>query len=237
MIVDAFLSVHLTIPAEIPRQGPPSEVLNTIARSRQVASTGERAEGVDEITTSASELLTAYELARALAGQGSLGNAGDVIAQHLRRLIPASLCVLYLYDRKTDELEARFVVGDGSTAVRGLRISLGQRLSGWVAANRQTISNSDASLDLAEAVESRRGYKKLHKHTADFEDELIGVLSLYSAELSGFNEDHKRIIEAVARQVAQAFQSSSELVTFWWIPSLQQLERRDSSDPRHVHSD
>jgi putative nucleotidyltransferase with HDIG domain len=211
MIIDTFFQVHPTARIEVPRQGPPSAVLNTIARSRQTASAGERAPAAD-VTSSADELLTVYELARAIEGQGSLGDAGEVIAQHLRRLIPSSLCVVYCYDRKSDDLEARFVVGEGSPAVRGLRISLGQRLSGWVAANRQTISNSDARLDLAEAVESQsRTLKSCISTPLVFEDELIGVLSLYSSEPSGFNDDHKRIIESVASQIADTFQGSVEL--------------------------
>jgi putative nucleotidyltransferase with HDIG domain len=230
MIVDAFFRVHPTAQTEIPRHGPPSEVLNTIARSRQTVLPGEHT-ATDDATSSSDELLTAYELARALAGQGDLGDAGDVIAQHLRLLIPSSLCVLYFYDRKTDELEARFVVGEGSPAVRGLRISLGQRLSGWVAANRQTISNSDARLDLAEAVESQsRTLTSCISTPLISEDELVGVLALYSSESSGFNDDHKRIIESVARQVAHILQSFSELDSasrpdvLTGLPSLQRLK-------------
>ena len=36
----------------------------------------------------------------------------------------------------------------------GMKVSLGQRLSGWVAANRQTISNSDPMLDLGDVARS-----------------------------------------------------------------------------------
>ena len=156
-------------------------------------------------------MLTVYELARALAGQVSLSDAGDVIAKHLRRLIPSSLCVFYIYDRASDELEARHVVGDGASLVRGLRISLGQQLSGWVAANRQTISNSDASLDLGDVVRSPFAKLKSCLSTSLlFEEQLIGVLSLYSDKVTGFNDDHKRIIEAVSRQIAHTFKSVAE---------------------------
>ena len=131
-----------------------------------------------------------------------------MLFRSLRHLIPSSLCVFYLYDRTTDELEARHVVGEGSSQVRGLRIALGQRLSGWVAANRHTISNSDASLDLADAVGSQSQRLRSCLSTSLLcDDELIGVLALYSAESNGFNDDHKRIIEAVARQIAHTFKS------------------------------
>jgi diguanylate cyclase (GGDEF)-like protein/putative nucleotidyltransferase with HDIG domain len=211
MVVDTFFKFHSAVPTEIPRQGPPSDVLNTIARSRRAIPSSGTGATSEEITTSADEMLTLTELARALAGQVSLSDAGDIIAKHLRRLIPSSLCVFYIYDRICDELEAKHVVGDGGPKVRGLKIALGQRLSGWVAANRQTISNSDASLDLADAA----GGGKLRltsclSTSLICEGELIGVLTLYSHEVNGFNDDHKRIIEAVAQQIAHTFKSATE---------------------------
>jgi diguanylate cyclase (GGDEF)-like protein/putative nucleotidyltransferase with HDIG domain len=231
MIVDTFFKVHPTTPTELPRQGPTSDVLNTIARSRRVAPDFPSATP-DEITTSADEMLTVYELAKALAGQVSLSDAGDVIAKHLRRLIPSSLCVFYIYDRASDELEARHVVGQGGSLIRGLRISLGERLSGWVAANRQTISNSDASLDLGDVVRSPSAKLKSCLSTSLlFDEQLIGVLSLYSDKVTGFNDDHKRIIEAVARQTAHTFKSAAEFDgtsrrdTLTGLPNLQQLEQ------------
>lgn len=232
MIVDTFFEVHPTTPTEIPRQGPTSDVLNTIARSRLAVAQNSPSATPNEITTNADEMLTTYELARALAGQVSLSDAGAVIAKHLRRLIPSSLCVLYLHDRTSDELEARHVAGEGASQVRGLRIALGQRLSGWVAANRQTISNSDASLDLAGAAYAQSPKLQSCLSTSLIcDDELIGVLALYSAESKGFNDDHTRIIEAVAQQIAHMFKSSAEFEgtprrdSLTSLPNFQQLEQ------------
>jgi len=161
LIVDTFTKIHSAAPKEMPRTGPPSDVLNTIAHSRRMGK--DQSATLDEISASADEMLSVYELARALAGHVSIADAGDVIAKHLRRLIPSSLCVFYLYDRRSDELEARHVVGDGTPIVRGMRIALGQRLSGWVAANRQTISNSDASRMSAVTPFSRFGATATHR--------------------------------------------------------------------------
>ncbi len=210
MVVDTFFKFHSSAPKEIPRQGPPSDVLNTIARSRRTIPAERTIASSDEIGTGANEILALNELATALTGQVSLSDAGDIIAKHLRRLIPSTLFVFYRYERTTDELEAEHVVGEGAAVVLGLRIALGQRLSGWVAANRQIISNSDASLDLIDAVGT--GPRKLATCLATpliCEDELIGVLALY-AEASGFNDDHNRIIEAVAQQIAHTFKSAAE---------------------------
>ena len=36
------------------------------------------------------------------------------------------------------------------------------------------------------------------------------MVTLYSGEVNGFNEEHKRIIEAIARQIAHTLQSAAE---------------------------
>ena len=242
MIVDTFFKVHPTTPTELPQQGPTSDVLNTITRSRLAVAPSSPSATPDEINSSADEMSTVYDLARALAGQVGLGDAGDVIAKHLRRLIPASVCVFYVYDYSSDELEARHVVGEGGSLIRGMRIGLGRRLSGWVAANRQTILNSDATLDLGETAKSLTPRLRSCLSTSLlFDDELIGVLSLYSVELNGFNDDHKRVIEVVARQIAHIFKSATEFDstsrrdTLTGLPNLKQLEQfMDATGGRHL---
>jgi len=219
LIVDTFLKVHETSPAERARTGPPSEVLNTIAHSRHAAPDKISSPSLSGIGAGADEMLSMFELASALAGPGSLGDAGDAIAKHVRRLIPSSLCVFFLYDRASDEIEARHAVGDGASLVQGMRIVLGQRLSGWVAANRQTISNSDASLDLDLERSNPLRLRSCLSTPLVFDDELIGVLSLYSGEPNGFNDDHRRIIEAVARQAAPALKSAAGLTALQGIIS------------------
>ncbi len=245
MVVDTFFDVHSIDTVEIPRQGPPSDVLNTIARSRRAVLPTHGNATPAEISAGADEMLTVYELARALAGQVGVGDAGDVIAKHLGRLIPASLCVFYVYDRSSDELEARHAVGEAGAAIRGLRIGLGQRLSGWVAANRQTILNSDAALDLGDAAKSHSVHLRTCLSTAlVVNDDLIGVVSLYSAESNAFNEDHRRVIEVVARQIAQIFKGATEFDrtskrdALTGLPNLKQLEQFvDATGVRHlVHS-
>ena len=232
LIVDTFLRVHASTPKELQRPEPTNHVLKTIAHSRCTAAPTQASATLDEITASAAEMLTVFELARALAGQVSLSDAGDVLAKHLRRLIPSSLSVFYLYDAATDELEARHAVGEGISLVLGTRISLGQRLSGWVAANRRTISNSDPTLDLGDLAHSHSlNLRSCISTPLLADDALVGVLTLYSSELNGFNDDHGRIIEAVARQIAHTFKSatayecSSRRDALTGLPNRVQLEQ------------
>jgi diguanylate cyclase (GGDEF)-like protein/putative nucleotidyltransferase with HDIG domain len=231
LVVDTFVRVHASLPKDIPRSGPASEVLKTIADSRS-ASSEQPMRILDEVSSSSDEMLTLYELARALGGQVSIGDAADVIAKHLRRLIPYSLGVFYTYDDERDELEATQAVGDSGSLVIGMRIPLGQRLSGWVAANRRTICNSDPTLDLGDVV--RTATTKLRSCVSTpllYEDQLVGVTSLYSTQSDAFTDDHRRILELVGRQIAvtlklsRDFERLSRHDTLTGLPSFRQLEQ------------
>jgi diguanylate cyclase (GGDEF)-like protein len=63
------------------------------------------------------------------------------------------------------------------------------------------------------------------------DDQLVGVLTVYSATADGFNEDHRRIIEVVARQIAHTFKRAAEFDNssrrdpLTGLPNLKQLEQ------------
>ena len=179
MIVDTFLQVHPNTPSEIPRQGPPSEVLIILPGCWR------RPLRIDAVYLIRSQrmamgTLTAYELAKALAGHMNLKYVVRSSRKHLQSVIPLSLCVFFLMIRASDYIVARHVVGDGGAQVHDLRIALGQRLSGWVAANRQTISNGRAALILGGGGRSIAQTRSCLSTPLILDDELIGVLTVYS---------------------------------------------------------
>ena len=231
LVVDTFVRVHDNIRPQPVRTGPPTHTLEEIAIARKNQPALTTAAQLDEIAASTDEMLTLYELASALAGQVSVNDAGDIIATHLRRLVPFSLAVFYSYDARTNELEAKHVIGDGSSIIRGIRIPLGQRVTGWVAAHRHTIVNSDATLDLGDAARSHAlGLRTCLSAPLIARDELVGALALYSTETNGFADDHRRIVDIVANQIAHTVSRSFELDksvrrdSLTGLPDLVQLE-------------
>lgn len=80
-----------------------------------------------------------------------------------------------------------------------MRVS--QKLIGWVAANRTTIVNSDAALDLAGIAPDVRT-TAVSTPLLDGET-LIGVLTLYGDAPSAFAQEHGRLLQMVAPHVAR----------------------------------
>jgi len=211
LVVDTFTRVHSEMAPDIGSDLLPSSALDEISSARKSLTVPPAAPVLDEIVASSDESLTLYELVGALANQVSAVDATEVVASHLRRLIPVSVCVFYIYDSVNDQLDARYVIGQGEATIKGLKIALGQRLSGWVAANRQTIVNSDPTLDLGDIARPHALALKSCLSTPLLSaDSLVGVLSLYVGASGAFNEDHKRIIETIARQVAQTIKRTSD---------------------------
>jgi len=213
LVVDAFVAIHTAAAqsgTEGISEGPPvvSPALDQTPSSTpalQVTSTRlTPTASLDEIAASTEETLVLYDLAIGLAGHVDLGDVGDVIAKHLRRIIPASDVVFYIYNANTDDLVSSHAAGSHAPHLIGLRMSRGERLSGWVAANKQTIINADPVLDLGEVARLLQPRLRSCMSTPLLcRQDLIGVLTLYSVEIDAFNENHKRILEVVGRQVSQ----------------------------------
>jgi diguanylate cyclase (GGDEF)-like protein/putative nucleotidyltransferase with HDIG domain len=211
LIVDAFITIHASVLKGTLVTHTDAK-LNTAAlehvftdgiQARPDSASGRRA-SFEEITASTEETLVLYDLATGLTGHLELSDVGDVISKHLRRIIPASVVVFFVYDPHTDDLVSAHAAGNHASHLVGLRIPRGERLSGWVAANRQTIVNADPVLDLGEVARLLRPRLRSCISTPLVcAQELIGVLSLYSVEQNVFNDDHKRVLEVVGRQVSQ----------------------------------
>jgi putative methionine-R-sulfoxide reductase with GAF domain len=120
----------------------------------------------------------------------------------LRSRIPASTFVFYGYVQERDAIVAIYATGDGATDFRRLEIPLGERLSGWVAATRETIVNSDARLDLEEAARDGSALRSALAVPVEADGRVVAVLSFYAAEVNAFADTHCRLAQAAAHVAA-----------------------------------
>jgi diguanylate cyclase (GGDEF)-like protein/putative nucleotidyltransferase with HDIG domain len=243
-IVDAFIAIQplieqrstgLATDSRTPISPVLERTLSASTASHNVPTRlGPRA-SLDEIAASTEETLVLYDLAVGLTGPVDLSDVGDVIAKHLRRIVPASVVAFYIYDVNTDDLVSSHTTGTHASHLLGLRIRRGERLTGWVAANKQTIANADPSLDLGDVARLLRPRLNSCLSTPLLcGKDLVGVLTLYSVDVEAFHDDHRRILEVVGRQVSQTVRQAlhferhratdlRDLAT--GLPNLRHLER------------
>jgi hypothetical protein len=208
VIVDTFMAIHdeLSRSAKATKDNSHDELAVITQHLNKVDGiVGHSAARLAEINASTGETLTLFELATSLSRMTNFEEAAEATSHHLRRLVPAATCVIYRFDEKADEIVAVHCAGYHSTHFVGLRIPRGQRLSGWIAANLQSVLNSDPVLDIGEIARSLKPPLRSYAGAALLEEKrLLGVLAVYSTEPRAFNDEHQRIMEAVARQVSPA---------------------------------
>lgn len=191
-VVDAFIEILPSLRAAENRQP-------------ELAPAGEGRVAADRIARPTAEaFLATAAVRRAIAA------LEPAMIEHLRGVSSPSFAVLYAYDPGSGLLSPARVLPRGHAALERLRIPLGERLTGWVAATRQTIVNSDAALDLGDAAELL-GARTCFSTPLVADDTLLGVLSLYSQAEEGFTKADAERLERLAREVALFVTGVAEL--------------------------
>jgi len=113
-------------------------------------------------------------------------------------------CVVYLLSPDGRRLIVEHASGPLAGAVAGMSIEVGQKLSGWVAAHRRTIVNSDAQLDLCDVVRDINPHSCLSTALCDG-DTLAGVLTVYRESAKPFTPADAQSFEMLAPHLARMF--------------------------------
>ena len=155
---------------------------------------------------------TFFDLGRALTAPVSAAHVGDTLWTHLRGQIPGSAFVFYVYDQGTDSLTPAFRSGE-RTIAPNTRVQLGDRLSGWVAAQGKPIVNSDARLDLDPDVREVTTLRSALAVPISHGGQTLGVLAFYSRRSDAFDDRHQRVAEAAAYVTAVALRTIAPRLT------------------------
>ena len=204
LVVDAFIAAYDEL-------APLATEAGLQARSLIGESTfaSEPGSALNEIRANASEVSLLDQCAQQIAAAPTLSTAVDSALQTLRQLTPITTCALYRYDANLDQVVCESASGDPHNLLKGLIIRLGERVTGWCAANQKVAVNSDAYLDLTEmagrfspSLRSTLCVPLLH------EDKVSGVFTGYSTQENPFDERHRYVAERVAEMLNSRLTSS-----------------------------
>jgi putative nucleotidyltransferase with HDIG domain len=192
-VVDGFLTLHEAGLNEVP---PPGRAPVADPHATPVV------EAPVEPDLAPRDLQAFYALGRELAVPGGVSDIGEAIWSALRVEVGGVSCVLYVYDESGDALAPAFRAGV-ETVPPDARVSLGDRLSGWVAATRTPIINSDARLDVDPDLRDHSPLQSALAVPICDGEQIGGVLAFYSDRQAAFTPVHQRMAEAVAALVAE----------------------------------
>jgi putative nucleotidyltransferase with HDIG domain len=207
-VVDTFIAVYREI---APPSLPAPQLQKALGRIRQAhapqharADGPALAPGIDGTSRESEELLAFVSLARVAARTPTVADIGALAWGHLRQIAPGSSVVLFTMDESRETLTAQFTAGPAAPILSGSVVTVGQRLSGWAAANSRAVVNSDARLDVEGATE--KGLRFAMAVPLLSEGAVVGVITLYAPDV--FADDRCRMIEMIAPHLATAVASA-----------------------------
>lgn len=156
-----------------------------------------------------------YESTRALGLHDSLEELLSEVLERARELIGFEHAAVMLLEEKTGKLTVEQLMGYGDRAaeIRKASLVLGQGLSGWAAANRESVRVGDVSQDpryvpgLAEARSNLAVPLIVGNRVA-------GVMNVESERLYAFTPEHEKLLTVLGTQAALgilAFQAQEQL--------------------------
>jgi GAF domain-containing protein len=161
-------------------------------------------------SSASSDVLAFVSLARLAGGEGSVADVVALSAGLLTSIAPDATGAFYLLDPGRTHLRVAEGFGPSAHVLHGLSIPVGQRLSGWVAASRQPIANSDAALDLEGLGErATPPLKRCLSVPLLMGETVVGVLTLYSPHAGTLGEDCDRVAQMIAPLLASALHAAS----------------------------
>jgi diguanylate cyclase (GGDEF)-like protein/putative nucleotidyltransferase with HDIG domain len=194
----------------LPQQLPPNESHEPFALTEvDMAQTRERGcyMAYDQIKSAHQEVYALYEIARTFGSSLDVKNTVEILVDKVGHVVPFDTCVVYLYDELKGYATAAHVAGRNAKSLAARRVAPGEGVTGFALANRSPINQLHPSLDLA-GLEFECEYRSMASLPLFKDEMLLGAVSVYSAELDSYTDDHMRLLETVTRLASDALSNA-----------------------------
>ena len=161
----------------------------------------------DQIKSAHQEVYALYEIARTFGSSLDVKNTVEILVDKVGHVVPFDTCVVYLYDELKGYAKTAHVAGRNAKCLATRCVAPGEGVTGFALANRSPINQLHPSLDFA-GLEIEREYRSMASLPLFKDDILLGAVSVYSADLDVYTDDHMRLLETVTRLASDALSNA-----------------------------
>jgi diguanylate cyclase (GGDEF)-like protein/putative nucleotidyltransferase with HDIG domain len=210
-LVDVFLRNLKIFENEIQAQQLVYETDLDAVSVREFVDEGASPNYVEQIKRANREVFALYSLARDFGSELDLEEILPLFTQKVREFIPFDTAVVYLLEDKGESAKAAYVDGLNRSVFAGKVVRVGVGPTGFVLEERTPRAFSEPALDFALSnADLQDSYRAMASVPLIAEENLLGVISLYSSEMSCYQDEHLRLLETVSRIAADAISKSLE---------------------------
>ena len=203
-VVDTFIRVLPDIAEGMAAPPPHNAALVQISQSAAATVAAPAAPVLENPSDDVASLLAEIiSLTRVVSAASSLPDVLSLATANLRRVVGGGTCAIYLLSGDGRRLVMEFASGPLAASLAGSFIPIGQKLTGWVAAYRRTIVNSDAQLDLCDVMASDSVPHTCLSTALGEGDALAGVMTVYREAAKPFTPADGRVAETLAPHLAR----------------------------------
>lgn len=178
----------------------------------QLAIAIENARLYDQINHHVQELKTLNEIGQAITSTLDLKKTLTLITSHATHLMNVAAASVVLRDDEAEEVWFAAASGEGSEAVIGLRMALGQGLAGWVAAQGKPVIVPDVYADqrFFREVDKSSGFTTQSIICVPLQSKgrTIGAIEVMNKKAGEFNKDDLALLQALAAPAAAAIENA-----------------------------
>jgi putative nucleotidyltransferase with HDIG domain len=209
-VVDTFIAVYQSIVVDLPDMPEHRQALKRISESQSQSRSGLEVSQPAQAAAATGNVLAFVSLSRLAKGEVTVADVLALSSNLIRDIVPGATGAWYLADESSDRLTVVDSFGPAAGSLAGATIGIGDRLSGWVAATRQAVFDSDAALDFDASPHDGGTLANLQRCTSVplmLGTTLVGVLSVYGAA-GVCDQNRGRLLEMVAPHVASALHAA-----------------------------
>ena len=209
LVIDTFIRDHSEISAIESDDAASRTLLDTFASHNLRIDTPSAAAPPPVVVASAigAPLDILLSLTPTTAGL-ALSDLGVLLFRRLQQSVPFAGMAIFVVDPTGTALKCAFAEGKGATAVTRVTMSLGDRLTGWVGANRTAIWNSDAALDVGVQEATSEGVRLCSSIPLIAGEDLVGVLTLYGTHDQEISLGHRYLLESLAPVICSGVEAA-----------------------------
>lgn len=164
---------------------------------------------VEQIKRANREVFTLYSLARDFSAALSLDDTLSLYTEKVGEFVPYDACAVFLLDETGDLATAVHVAGQKGAGLQGKRVRVGEGATGYALKKNRLVENVDPALDLAfSGRDDDQDFKTMISRPIVADEKIIGAISIYSSELTNFQDEHLRLLDTVSRIAADAIAKS-----------------------------
>lgn len=157
--------------------------------------------------------LSAYlDLSSDMALGAGIDSLIDRVVRSASKVMQADRASLFLVDPVSGDLWSKVAEGDGSAAMKEIRVPAGSGIAGWVAQHGEFLNIADAYDDerFNQANDVRTGYRTrsiLCGPVLNLQGSIVGVIQVINKDTGKFEPDDETLFRAFAHQAAIAVEN------------------------------